>query len=120
MVDELFPPTCSSLILGTPLSLAGFAVPFAHVPLEIIWGVKVSATSVTFSPFLIVIEDWIKLLSFICTVFEELLSVPALLPHATTRRLTIADISSSINQLFVTRLLNMINSIYFYWLFPSS
>src|SRR5207245_1380081 len=65
---------------------AGFAVPFCHVPFAIIWGVNVSATSVTLSPFLIVTDDWTKLVSFIWTVFPGALVPDPPMAQPTSRR----------------------------------
>ena len=73
MVPWPEPLICKFLTCGAPGSLAGFAVPFSHVPLAITWEIGASSIKVILSPFLMVMDDWSKLAAFICTWFEALL-----------------------------------------------
>src|SRR6266536_2463950 len=83
-VAELLPPICTSLTSGAPASLAGFAVPFSHVPFAIVCDPKRSSLmSVMRSPFLMVIEFWTKFVLLIWTGLGPALALEPL-PQATS------------------------------------
>src|SRR2546421_10207146 len=95
MLCELFPLTCTSRMSGAPGSLALFGEAFSHAPLAMMCGVEVSATSVTLSPFFIVMDDSTKVEAFIWTVLFVVTSLAGVAVLQAARSMTIPLASPS-------------------------
>lgn len=69
------PLTCTLLTVGAPGSFANVAVPRCQEPFARIWVTATSSTRSNFEPLEMVIEDWVKLATLICTVGTPLVMV---------------------------------------------